>query len=43
MFTGEIFILIFVVGLMFALGNTIRETQKLATQKISSETTTQAS
>lgn len=34
MFTGEIFIGIFVLGLLLALGNTIVETRKLVNQKV---------
>jgi hypothetical protein len=34
MFTGEIFILMFIVGLILSLGLTIRQTQKLATVPI---------
>ena len=40
MFTGEIFIGIFVLGLMLALGNTIAETRKLVSQKVTSSETT---
>jgi membrane-bound ClpP family serine protease len=38
MFTGGIFILLFVVGLLLALFNAIREGQKFA-KKVQSETT----
>lgn len=37
-YTGEIFILLFLAGLIFALGNAIREGQKFA-KKVQSETT----
>ena len=42
MFTGEIFIGIFVVGLLLALGNTIVETRKLVNQKVGNSETTAA-
>ena len=34
MFTGEIFILMFIFGLILSLGLTIRQTQKLATVSV---------
>lgn len=37
MFTGEIFILLFIAGLIFALWNAIREGQKFA-KRVQSET-----
>ena len=40
MFTGEIFITLFVAGLLLALWNAIRDGQKFA-KKIQSETTAQ--
>jgi|GEM_PF-6271290 hypothetical protein len=40
MFTGEIFIALFIGGLLFALWNAIREGQKFAREKVQSETPT---
>ncbi len=40
MFTGEIFILLFIGGLLFALWNAIREGQKFAKEQVKSETPT---